>query len=241
MQTTYDVRVWPKIQKNKRAQGRHSYTVRWRVAGRPFKRTFQTSALADSERSKLLSAARNGEAFDTESGLPLSDKRTRESLSWYEFACKYVDMKWPRAAATSRRSIAEGLIAVTPVMFTTTRGKPDDRTIRLALRGWGFNAVRRDAEKPSEMEAALKWVARNSRAVSALAEPAMIRAALDAVASKLDGRPAAATTTARKRAVIFNALDYAIELKLLDRNPIGTIKWSAPKYASPTVDPRTVV
>ncbi|GAA1562592.1 tyrosine-type recombinase/integrase [Kribbella sancticallisti] len=241
MANTHDVRIWPKIQKNKLKRDRFSYTVRWRVAGEPFKKTCQTSALADSERSKLITAQRNGEAFDTETGRPVSEARLAEPMDWYEFACKYVDLKWPRAAATTRRSISDSLVSVTPSMFASDRGKPDAKVIRRSLHGWAFNAGRRDGERPDDVQAALAWVERSCKPVSAFERSDTLRAALDALASKLDGKPAAATTVARKRAVFSNALDYAVELGLLDRNPIGSIKWTAPKQAGGAVDPRTVV
>ena len=100
--TTYDVRVWG-IQENAGARGK-TYVVRWKVASRRWKATFRTAALADSFRSDLLSAARKGEAFDTGTGRPVSMLRTSKDMSWYAFACAYADPKWPRVAATTRRT-----------------------------------------------------------------------------------------------------------------------------------------
>jgi len=243
MASTFDVRVSSKIQKNKLAGGKYSYTVRWRVAGRHFKKNFQTRSLADSDRSQLVSAVRKGEAFDPDSGRPISETRSGADMNWYDFACKYVDLKWARAAATTRRSTSDALVSVTPAMFTTSRGKPRDKAIRAALHGWAFNTARRNSEQPDDVRAVLAWVERNCKPVSALAKPDVVRSALDALASRLDGKPAAATVTARKRAVLWNALDYAVELDQLDHNPISAIKfkWSAPKQTAGAVDPRSVV
>ena len=80
MDTTYDVRVWS-IQENAGARGK-TYLVRWRVAGRRWKATFKTAALADSFRSDLLAAARKGEAFDTGTGRPVSMLRASKDMSW---------------------------------------------------------------------------------------------------------------------------------------------------------------
>jgi integrase len=160
---------------------------------------------------------------------------------WYEFACEYIDMKWKRAAAKYRKSMAEALMTATLALLTTGREEPDERTIRSALLRWGFNANRRnDPDCPVEIAGALQWVHRNTKPVSALAEPRVIRSVLDAVASKLDGTPAAATTVNRKRAVLSNALSYAVEIGLLPSNPIESIKWRAPK-ATRAVDRRSVV
>jgi hypothetical protein len=58
-------------------------------------------------------------------------------------------------------------------------------------------------------------------------------------ARRLDGKPAAATTTRRKRAVFANALGYAVERRLLPANPLGQIQWKASDVAE-TVDRRSV-
>jgi hypothetical protein len=53
---------------------------------------------------------------------------------------------------------------------------------------------------------------------------ATVRAALDALALKLDGKAAAATTTRRKRAVFYNVLQFAVELERLDYNPVDKLR-----------------
>lgn len=82
----------------------------------------------------------------------------------------------------------------------------------------------------AEDAAALAWVESRSLPVVSLAEAEVIRSALDAVAVTMDGRSAAATTTARKRAVLYNVLRYAVrERKVLDANPIDQVDWKAPE------------
>ncbi len=56
----------------------------------------------------------------------------------------------------------------------------------------------------------------------------------------LNGYPAAAWTAQGNRAIVANAIEYAIERKLLDSNPVKTVKWKPPK-ASQEVDRRSVV
>ena len=48
---------------------------------------------------------------------------------------------------------------------------------------------------------------------------------------RLDGKPAAATTTRRKRAVCANALGYAVERRLQPANPLGQIQWKVSEVA----------
>jgi integrase len=238
MDGSFDVKFW-KIEKRVRARTTN-YRVHWFVAKAKFDETFGTFAHADSFRSELMAAARRGEAFDRVEGLPASLVREKNVMSWFDLATKYVDMKWPRAAAKSRAGNADAMATVTPVMFTTDKGKPDNRTIRRALTGWAFNKKRRDTNKPPEIERALAWVAAHTLPVSQLEDVAMLRQALDALSSKLDGKQAAAKTFTRKRAVLYNALDYAVELKALGANNLGAVKWTAPKTVR-AIDKRVVI
>lgn len=239
MDTTYDVRIWStETYEGKRG---NTYYVRWSVGGKPRKEPFKTKALADGFRSELVSGARKGEAFDMESGRPLSMQRTTRDMSWYDFACAYVDLKWPRVAATTRRTHAEALTTVTTSMFTTTRGKPDDKVIRKALYRWGFNTAHRDDENcPREIREALRWVAAHTRPVSALAKPEVLRAVLDGLTVKLDGTPAAPSVVSRKRKILGATVEYAVERKLLGGNPIPALKWKPPKTTH-AIDRRSVV
>ena len=103
MDTTYDVRIWS-TQEKVGARGK-TYVVRWRVAGRRWKATFKTAALADSFRSDLLAAARKGEAFDTGTGRPVSMLRASKDMSWYSFACAFAwssPQPWSPASEVSR-------------------------------------------------------------------------------------------------------------------------------------------
>src|SRR5690606_40667823 len=65
----------------------------------------------------------------TETGIPESMVREQQSITWYDLACRFVDLKWPHAAAKSRTGIADALATVTPVMVTTAKGKPDEKKI----------------------------------------------------------------------------------------------------------------
>ena len=238
MNTTYDVRIW-QIEPYKGQRGT-TYKVVWIVAGRRWKETYKTVALAESFRSNLLAAARKGEAFDVESGRPVSMARTSRDMSWYEFACKFVDMKWPRVAATTRRTHAEAMTALTPLMFATMRGKPDDKLIRRALCRWAFNTAKRDDQAcPEDVKTALAWVKRNCRPVSALAKPEVLRPLLDGLTVRLDGAPAASSVVSRRRKILNTAIEYAVELKLLEANPLPALKWKAPKPVQ-VVDHRSV-
>jgi integrase len=59
------------------------------------------------------------------------------------------------------------------------------------------------------------------------------------VCCTLSGKPAAATTTRRKRAVFANALGFALERELLAANPMDKVQWKAAEVAR-SVDRRVV-
>ena len=226
--STYDVRVY-QILTNKNAKS-NSYSVRWKVAGAPHRDTFATRALAESFRSKLVVAQREGVPFDEASGLPEPMARELNARSWYDHAVAYVDMKWARSAAKHRKNVAEALATVTPVLLATDRGAPDDETMRAALYGWVFNKTRRDAGAPPDrLAGAVRWLQANTVSLTALTDASLVRKALDMLALRLDGKPAAASTVNRKRAAFSGVLKYAVELRLLETHPLDLVSWEAPK------------
>lgn len=93
---------------------------------------------------------------------------------------------------------------------------------------------------PPEIVTALKWVRTHTRPVSVLADAAEIRGMLTLISAKLDGQPAAPSVIRRKRAVLFNVMDYAVERRLLSVNPLTTVKWKVPKPVR-AIDKRVVV
>jgi len=232
------VRFWD-VRRNKSSK-RISYEVRWVVAGRQKSRTRATKALADSLLSDLRQAARRGEAFDAESGLPESMLVRGAGASWLDFAQAYVDAKWPHAAAKSRDGTTEALATATPALTLDLPGRPDAQAIRRALRHHLLPPDARDRFRPPDVEVACRWLAAASLPLAELADASTVRLGLDALALKLDAKAAAATTVSRKRAVFYNALQYAVELGLLPSNPLDTIRWKPAKVAE-TVDPRVVI
>ncbi len=76
--------------------------------------------------------------------------------------------------------------------------------------------------------------------LDALADAALVRKALDALALKQNGQAAAASTVRRKRAIFSGVLRYAVELRLLYSHPLDQLSWTAPKTAD-EVDRRVVV
>ena len=179
MHTTYDVRIY----KTEVWAGKTktTYYVRWQVANRRWKESFRTSALADSFRSDLVAAQRKGEAFMVDTGLPVSKARRASEMSWFDFACLYVDTKWPSLAGNSRRNTAQALTTATLALLSTERGRPEATLLRTALISWAFNVRARSTKAPpDDIRRTLDWLSRNIHAVRDLEDAEVSRRILDA-------------------------------------------------------------
>lgn len=243
--TTYDVRVYrTRVYKGKKVT---TYYVRWILDRRhEWTEPFRNAAQADSFRSSLLTAARNGEAFSVTTGRPLSWQREAggNGMTWYSFACAYAAMKWPYAAPNYRRSIAEALTDATETMIRPDANRPGADDIRSALRDWAFSgSIRTDGPAPARLADTIGWLEQNTISLASLSGDdgaTLTRAILDRISRKRDGTIAAANTANRKRMVLGNAFDYACEIGALSANPLDRVKWTKPRTLR-TVDPRTVV
>ncbi|MFD4118427.1 tyrosine-type recombinase/integrase [Streptomyces niveus] len=233
---TFDIRVFEiEIRRDRRK----AYRVRWSVGGQKHSKSYALKPQADGRRSELMAALRRGEQFDTEEGLPTSELRAQNTVTWFEHAREYAQMKWPRAAAKHRASIADALATVTPALVTSdVRGFPKPRVLRAALYAWAFRMIRQDdgqliwrtdvENPPADIAQALAWITKHSLPITEAAKPEHIRKALGAIAIKLDGKNAAENTTRRKRMILNNAFMYAIERDHLAANPLKRVDWQAP-------------
>jgi integrase len=238
MKTSHKVKIWAiRVHKGK---NKATYRVRWIVSGNHFGESFDTTALADSFRSSLISAARNGEAFSTESGLPVSAIRKTEVMTWFEFACAYADMKWPDSSPKYRSSLAESLVTITIPMLNDKKSLPEPKLLRKALKK-AFNTKIRESGYTPQIAAAVKAAERASRNVADLADPDILRSVLRALDIRLDNKRAATNTTRIRRVALGNAIDFAIEKRLLPTNPLQEMKTKKRNFVLRQVDPQAVV
>ena len=240
---TYDVQVWSVTRyKGKR---KTSYSVRWRVSGKRFHRTFATAKLAEAFRATLLVASRQGTPFDLSTGAPaeLAPQDGRRRV-WLDHAAAFMDVKWPHASPRHRKGLAEGLVTATVAMHPEL--SPEDaEKARAALSKWAFNTAARsagigEAEPPDDVRQAVTILRRRSPTLEALSQPAVLRPVLEALSLKLDGSPASPATITRKRSALYSALSYAAEIGELPVNPMDKITWKAPIHTD-EVDRRVVV
>ncbi|GAA2416139.1 tyrosine-type recombinase/integrase [Nonomuraea africana] len=193
-----------------------------------------------SDLSSLRQAAKNGEAFYEDSGLPASMVKAKDARTWYSFAVAYVHAWWPHAAAKSREGMTDTLANITPVLTHDLSGRPDDAIIRRALREYAFVPEDRRPEPTPEIAAAIRWLEAASLPLSALEDARHVRAVLEALALLMDGSAAATSTYRRKRAVFHHVLEYAVELEELSANPLHKVKLRKAKVTG-DVDRRSVV
>lgn len=244
MSTSYDVKVW-KIQTRYKTNGQGKrvparYVVRWQVEGQRFEPSYRNRAQADSFRAELLAAARRGEPFDTETGLPFSHAPKAQKVAWYEFARAYTVMKWDDSSPKYRSSIADSLAAITLAMLRTSQERPATKLVSPVLRR-AFGKQGRAPALTDEQANALQWVARNTRPVSDLEKPDVLRYVLGELDKNKNGDRAAHNTVRLRRIALGNALDYAVEQKLVTTNPMREVKKRKRSTAIQEVDRRSVV
>nr|WP_305778547.1 hypothetical protein [Nonomuraea pusilla] len=245
MNTSYKVKFWD-IRTNTRSDGTGkkprivSHTVRWTVGDREKSSTFKTKGLAESFLSDFRQAAKKGEAFDVETGLPLSMAKAKDTRTWYAFAVAYVHTWWPHAAAKSREGMTDTLATVTRVLVGDAPGRPSDEIIRWALREYSFLPEDRRSQPSPEIARTVRWLEASSLPSSALEETKQVRGVLEALSLRMDGNAAATSTYRRKRAIIHHALEYAVELEELSANPLHKVKFRKAKVSG-EVDRRSVV
>ncbi len=226
------------------------YNVRWTVEGKRHDEYFATAALAESFKAGLTQAAARGEAFDVDTGLPISRLRELEAktnaVTWMMHARQYANDKWPRLSGNARISVAEVLVTVSLALLPESgKGRPPEVVLRNALRRWAFNAQQRDGSTiPEGIKIALDWADKNSPPLNVIAEMDTLRTVLNRCARKLDGKPAAANYLARRRQVLHNVLKYAVIWKRLGSNPLNDpeLQWERPSdmETDHEVDPRSV-
>lgn len=235
---TFNVRIWAVRQRKDRKQS--SAELRWKVGYTPHSQTFRTKTLADGRRAELLTAVRNGEPFDEFTGLPVSELRRRNDVSWYQHARDYIEMKWAPSPAKTRTTLAEAMTSATPALLTTQRGAPEPRVLRRALYSWAFNCNRWPEEPPADVQHVLDWVAAHTVPMSHLEDALLLRKVLTAFTLRLDGKQAAASVIRRKRAIFHNSLGFAVEARRLQVNPLPQVQWAIPAPVE-QIDPGCVV
>jgi len=264
---THDVSIWT-IRNRNGGRNQHPdkrkrpkpYELRWRVGQSSKTKSFLTKALADQFRADLLKAAQRGELYDEVTGLPESmlTKEDPGSKSWFDFAKAYVAMRWPKAAANTRRSIVDSLAVATLGLLDGEATDLDRRVVRVAMT-WAlvprtdveglpeetrladFAKRHRDID-PRNLKAALRALPKGTRRMLELTEPEVARSLVNELGANLDGTAAAPDTESHRRRAVNTALEYAVEVGDLAENPLQRKAYKRKKVARDmSIDRRVVV
>src|SRR5262249_1690859 len=163
--------------------------------------------------------------------LPVSWERKESTVTWYALTLDYTAAKWPHAAPNHRKSIAEALTDATEAMLASDQPPYPVEEIRRALRTWAFSdRLRGAAEPPKSLAAIARWLRPPALPGADLSRPGTGAARCHALPSRIsrkqDGTAAAANTANRKRAVLNNLMQYAVETGVLPANPLKAVKWT---------------
>ncbi|MFJ4710198.1 tyrosine-type recombinase/integrase [Streptomyces anulatus] len=241
---TFDVRVY-NIERRTRANG-YTYKVVWKVGAKKHSKTYPTTALADAQRSALLTAVKRGEPFSTETGMPISYSSKAADTNWYDFAVEFIDKKWPHFSANQRKNVAKAMTPATIALLRTPPKQFDPVKVRTALREYAFNYKRRTNTEepiPDEVRVILDWVQRNTLSMAAWEQSDRIDAVVTALGTLLDGTAAAASSVTRNRRIMNLAMEHAVRHGILRHNPLPKGKGSgggAPKVAQ-AIDKRSLL
>lgn len=213
------------------AKDKRRYRVKWRVDGRDRTRAYRIRAEADRYRAVLLSAVRDGEGFDPETGEPASWRPADDGPTWWSWSREWLVLKWTQWSGHSRRSAVETLTLLAPELV-----RPDAPEPPTDVASWLRTTGYQPTATPDGPCAA--WLARWSLPLAEI-DPEVIEPALRAICGKADGT-AAATSVARRRRGLFGAvLRAAVRRELLASNPMDRVEWRAPK-PNLTIDVSTV-
>ena len=101
---------------------------------------------------------------------------------------------------------------------------PDEKLLRRVLKLWAFNTKNgTERTMTDDEQRALSWPRSHTRDLSALSEIASVRKVLNGLATKVDGKPRAASVVTRWRKTFNTAMGYAVERKLLVANPLKEV------------------
>jgi integrase len=242
---THDVVIW---KMRVRAGRRKPYEVRWRTDTEPHSKSFLTSPLADNFRSDLLQAARRGELYDTETGLPSSmwppaaEELPQQGLRWFDLARKYVAERWEDDAAKTREGIFDALATATLALLVGEATKYSRRDVRSAMR-W---ALLPDGlgTPPTGHAEVIAVLSEHTLPMIELATIEVSQRLRKELGRTLDGGRAAPETAKGRRRKVNTALEYAVELGELPENPLRTVDGKKVKEKrvarDPAIDPRVV-
>ncbi|WP_026930141.1 tyrosine-type recombinase/integrase [Glycomyces tenuis] len=225
MNTSYDVQLWdPTKRKDIK---RRPWRFRWAVAGREQTKQFATKAAANGRKSDFQTALNRGEAFDIETGLPVSElrelARQSQQISVIEAMKRFVDSKWDQSSAHHRANIAEVCMWASIALLPATLESVDAVALRRSLRRWAFNSKQRQ-DAPEDTARILGWAERHAPAIGVLDKEHTVEKTLSSMLQKFDGTARSSHCRRRARTIFSAICEYAVKEGLLEMNHVKAIK-----------------
>lgn len=204
-------------------KAKRRWVVRWRVEGRDRMRKFASRAQAERLRSELLVASSAGHDFDLATGLPAA--WVEEDVSFLDWACQWLELKWPGWAGNTRRAAVEVMVAFVPHMIRS--GAPQPPLSVRDLRAWLYAEALVPNVKVDSSTPVAKWFEKHSLALSEIG-PVEVETALRGGLTRLNGKPVAASTAARRKNMLSSLFKAAVRRELMASNPVERIEWRNP-------------
>lgn len=243
MRPTYQVRFWSIKTLPPRANGKRPprpYGVRWVTAGHEHSEWFIKKALAKNYLQKLQTAATDGEAFDTVTGLPESLYREQNSRTLLQVAQRFIEKEWPDASPNTRSRHVDTLGVAVGAFLGGSRDAPSAREVRRALTDYLLQPDRDRLVVDERTTEVAQWVVEHSRPVGDLATEDACAELLRGINVNLNGERAAPLTFSTRRGALFHLLQFAVSAGELNSNPLTLVKSKQGQRAT-EVDPRVVV
>lgn len=202
--------IWT-VQHRKGDRFKKPYVVRWVLNGRYLSRSYRTKGEADRIRSALLVAAQSGEAFDDQTGEPVSWRPLPDQVRMHEWARRWLAEQWAEWAPRTRVSEVEALTRLLPLLVPPTAPPPPStlRSHLVASLPPGGDLLHEDAEN---------WLTEWGLQLGQLSKPLLAE-----VDNRLgigdDGEQLAPSTAGRYRKVSRACVRRAVELGIIDPDP----------------------
>ena len=118
-----DVAVYS-VQRRTGARNKRPWIVRWSLNGRQRSRAFRIKPEAERYRSALLVAQQRGEAFDTDTGEPVTWQPLADEVRAHEWARRWIAEQWPEWAPRTRTSAVEAVSRLLPLLVVESAPPP---------------------------------------------------------------------------------------------------------------------
>jgi len=205
-----DVAVFS-VQRRSGDRNKRPWIARWSINGRQRSRAFRTKAEAERYRSALLVAQQSGEAFDEQTGEPVSWQPLADQVQAHEWARRWLAEQWPEWAPRTRASAVEALTRLVPLLVLPT-APPAPQTLRAHLGSW----LRPEGSLLDEESA--RWLDHWCLQLGQLNR--QVLASVDQrIAVRDDGAPLGPATAGRYRKVSRSCVRRAVELGVLEVDP----------------------